>query len=140
MARPRIQRNLPRLRPLGQQPLNLPPPRSVHHPIILRCCNGRRPRNGGNLPVLQQTRMRREGRIAALSGADEAEGIPPAEAVPGEADLLDAERGAQVVDCLGDDGVRHVGAVLGEERGGVEARDVDVAGGVLAEEEVRRDG
>jgi len=30
--------------------------------------------------------------------------------------------------------------VLGEERGGVEARDVDVAGGVLAEEEVRRDG
>lgn len=102
--------------------------------------NARRARDRPYLAVLQQARVRREGDVGALARRDGAEGVAPAVAVARRGDRLHAQRLPHVGDGRGDDGVRHVGAVRGEELRRVEPARVDVARRGCAVEQVRRHG
>lgn len=84
--------------------------------------------------------MRSESDIGALARRKLAESIAATEAVSRHSDLTDAELLLEVLDGVGDDGVRHVGAVGGKELGGVEARDVDVVRRGLAVEQIGGNG
>lgn len=73
-------------------------------------------------------------------GVDEAKRVPPAKAVARDGQRRVVEAGLEERDGGVDDGVGDVGAVGGQEGGGVEGGVVEVRGRGLAGEEVRGDG
>lgn len=86
--------------------------------------------------------MRRERNICleCPGRVDVAERIPPTETVSRYCESSDVETGPEIGDGGVDDGVRHIRAVGGQERGRVERRVVQIRRRRLPVEHVRGDG
>lgn len=82
--------------------------------------------------------MRRKGDVGLerSRGVDEAERVPPAEAVARDGQLGVVEAGLDELDSRVDDGVGHVRAVRRQEGCTVEGRVVEIGGRGLAVEHV----
>lgn len=116
--------------------LDLGAARGRHERVPVRGRDADRPRDGGDLGVLEQARVGGEPDVGAPALGQEPEAVPAAEAVAGDGDLGGAGRVAQVLDGGGDLGVGRVGPVRRQELRLVEARVVQVRRGGLAVEQV----